>query len=66
MAKGARNRAIRQLAALATVGKSDRETRSVGRSIRRRENERRRARPVTRLHRYLEHLARTQPVEHRR
>jgi hypothetical protein len=66
LGKAARNREIRKLAELATVGKPATEAKSLERSIRRREHDRRRARPLTRRQRYLEHVARTQPAEHRR
>jgi hypothetical protein len=64
--KAARNRGIRAIAVAATIGKSAEITDSVARRLRREALERRRARPKTRRQRYLEHVARTQPAEHRR
>lgn len=66
MGKAARNRAVLEIAVAATVGKPATTTKSVARRLRKEEHRRRRAHPVTRRMRYLEHLAATQPAEHRR
>lgn len=66
MGKGARNREIVRLAVAATVGKDETVTKRVARRLRREQTARRRQGPKTRTMRYLEHLAATQPAEHRR
>lgn len=66
MGKGARNRAIRDFAIDVALGRGER-ARPIARQLRRRANRARRATPIpTNRMRYLEHVARTQPPEHRR